>query len=228
MVKFSRLIVVLSLSLFFLLLACSSSKPASEAAQPAATPAPALPPPPPEPLPDKATAIIETSAGTMTCELFPKSAPETVRAFIGLAEGTHDWVNPFNHKTMHGVPLYNGTVFHRVIPEFMIQGGDPTGTGMAGPGYKFQNEYTASIKFDKPGRLAMANAGPNTNGSQFFITEGAVGLDSKDYTIFGQCDEGIDVVKKIARVPKTPTDKDRPATPVVMEKVVIERVGAGA
>jgi peptidyl-prolyl cis-trans isomerase A (cyclophilin A) len=169
----------------------------------------------------------QTTQGTIVCKLFEKEAPITVKNFVDLAEGNKEWKDP-KTGTMKKSRYYDGLIFHRVIPEFMIQGGDPTGTGMAGPGYKFQNEYTASIKFDKPGRLAMANAGPNTNGSQFFITEGAVGLDSKDYTIFGQCDEGIDVVKKIARVPKTPTDKDRPATPVVMEKVVIERVGAGA
>jgi peptidyl-prolyl cis-trans isomerase A (cyclophilin A) len=166
----------------------------------------------------------QTNQGTIVCQLFEKEAPITVKNFVDLAEGNKEWKDP-KTGVMKKSRYYDGLIFHRVIPDFMIQGGDPTGTGMGGPGYKFQNEYTPSIKFDKAGRLAMANAGPNTNGSQFFITEAAVGLDSKDYTIFGQCNEGIDVVKKIARVPKTPGDKDRPATPVVMEKVIIERVG---
>ena len=107
----------------------------------------------------------------MTCTLFPKKAPIGVANFIGLSTGTKDWTNPATHTKKHGVPLYDGTIFHRVIPAFMIQGGDPEGTGRGDPGYKFKNETSPDLGFDKPGRLAYANAGPDTNGSQFFITE---------------------------------------------------------
>jgi peptidyl-prolyl cis-trans isomerase A (cyclophilin A) len=157
--------------------------------------------------------------------LFEKEAPITVKNFVDLAEGKKEWKDP-KTGAMKKSRYYDGLIFHRVIPNFMIQGGDPTGTGMGGPGYQFKNEYTPSIKFDKAGRLAMANAGRDTNGSQFFITEAPVNLDSKDYTIFGQVVEGLDVVKKIARVPKTPGNQERPLQPVVMEKVTIERVPA--
>ena len=116
-------------------------------------------------------AIIHTSVGDMHCTLFPKQAPIGVANFIGLAEGTKDWTNPASHAKKHGVPLYDGTIFHRVIPEFMIQGGDPLGNGAGDPGYKFKNETSSDLKFDRPGRLAYANSGPDTNGSQFFITE---------------------------------------------------------
>src|SRR5579871_6230373 len=115
-------------------------------------------------------AVIHTTAGDLTCELFPKQAPKTVANFIGLATGKKDWTNPETHKTEHGVPLYNGTIFHRVIPNFMIQGGDPLGTGEGGPGYKFKDEIHPDLAFTRPYLLAMANAGPGTNGSQFFIT----------------------------------------------------------
>src|SRR6185312_1660894 len=108
-------------------------------------------------------AIIHTTAGDLTCELFPKPAPKTVENFIGLATGTKDWTNPKTHKKEHGVPLYSGTIFHRVIPNFMIQGGDPEGTGEGGPGYSFEDEFSPDLKFDQPGRLAMANSGPGTN-----------------------------------------------------------------
>ena len=117
------------------------------------------------------TAIIHTTAGDMHCTLFPKVAPIGVQNFIGLATGTKDWTSPVTHAKKHGVPLYDGTIFHRVIPEFMIQGGDPAGNGTGDPGYAFKNETSSAVKFDRPGRLAYANAGPGTNGSQFFITE---------------------------------------------------------
>src|SRR5947209_4039566 len=117
------------------------------------------------------TAVIDTAAGKMTCKLFPDKAPLGVANFIGLAEGTKDWTNPVSHAKKHGVPLYDGTIFHRVIAEFMIQGGDPAGTGAGDPGYKFKNETSPTVTFDRPGRLAYANSGPDTNGSQFFITE---------------------------------------------------------
>ena len=116
-------------------------------------------------------AIIDTTAGKLTCTLFPDKAPIGVANFIGLSDGTKDWTNPVSHAKKHGVPLYDGTIFHRVIPNFMIQGGDPAGTGAGDPGYQFKNETSPDLKFDRPGRLAYANAGPGTNGSQFFVTE---------------------------------------------------------
>src|SRR6266704_2493321 len=117
------------------------------------------------------SAVIDTAAGKMTCKLFPDKAPLGVANFIGLAQGTKDWTNPVSHAKKHGVPLYDGVIFHRVIPEFMIQGGDPSGTGSGDVGFEFADELHADLIFDKPGRLAMANRGANTNSSQFFITE---------------------------------------------------------
>jgi peptidyl-prolyl cis-trans isomerase A (cyclophilin A) len=166
-------------------------------------------------------AVIETNMGTIVCELFEKTAPITVKNFIELAEGTKEWTHPKTGEKKKS-RYYDGLIFHRVIPGFMIQGGDPLGEGYGGPGYKFQNEFSADVKFDKPGRLAMANAGKNTNGSQFFITDVVVPLKAEDYTIFGQVVEGLDVVKKIAAVPRNAND--RPNTPVTMTKVTIERV----
>lgn len=168
------------------------------------------------------TAVFRTTMGTLRCKLFAKEAPNTVANFIGLAEGTKDWKDPATGKTKHGVPLYSGTIFHRVIPDFMVQGGDPLGTGTGDPGYQFADEIAPSLTFDRPGRLAMANAGPGTNGSQFFLTEKPTPWLNGHHTIFGQCDgESIEMVKKIARVPKGPGDK--PITPVRINKIVIER-----
>ena len=116
-------------------------------------------------------ATINTSMGAIVCKLFEKEAPLTVQNFMGLARGTKEWTDPRTGQKVTR-PLYNGTTFHRVIPKFMIQGGDPLGTGTGGPGYSFKDEFSPLLKFDQPGRLAMANSGPNTNGSQFFITEG--------------------------------------------------------
>ncbi|HZQ19234.1 MAG TPA: peptidylprolyl isomerase [Terriglobales bacterium] len=181
--------------------------------------------------PAKPTAIIDTTAGKMTCTLLPDKAPIGVANFIGLARGTKDWTNPFNGKKMHGVPLYNGTVFHRVIPEFMIQGGDPLSTdpsraGMGGPGYKFKNETSPDLLFDRPGRLAYANSGPDTNGSQFFITEVPYPSLNGGYTIFGQCDDpSVEVVKQIARMPRNMAN-DRPDDPVKINKITILHAGA--
>jgi peptidyl-prolyl cis-trans isomerase A (cyclophilin A) len=172
-------------------------------------------------------ATFQTNQGTIVCELYEKEAPITVKNFVDLAEGNKEWKDP-KTGAMKKSRYYDGLIFHRVIPDFMIQGGDPTGTGSGGPGYEFKNEYTPTIKFDKAGRLAMANRGPNTNGSQFFITEAAVGLDAQAYTIFGQCSEGLDVVKKIARVPKAAGQPERPMQPVVIQKLAIERVAGGA
>ena len=175
-----------------------------------------------KPLGSEPAAVIETTMGTLRCKLFPKEAPKTVANFVGLAEGTKDWKDPATGQTKHGVPLYSGTIFHRVIPDFMIQGGDPLGTGTGDPGYRFGDEIVPSLTFDRPGRLAMANAGPGTNGSQFFITEKPTPWLNGHHTIFGQCDDAsVELVKKIARVPKGPGDK--PLTPVRINKIVIER-----
>jgi peptidyl-prolyl cis-trans isomerase A (cyclophilin A) len=166
------------------------------------------------------TAIINTSAGKMTCKLFPDKAPIGVANFIGLANGTKDWKNPVSHAKKHGVPLYDGTIFHRVIPDFMIQGGDPAGTGEGDPGYAFKNEPSPTLKFDRPGRLAYANAGPGTNGSQFFITEVAYPSLDGNYTIFGQCDEAsVTLVKQIARMGRD--SNDRPNRPVKIIHIAI-------
>ncbi len=165
-------------------------------------------------------AIIDTSAGKMTCTLFPDKAPKGVANFVGLAKGTKDWVDPNTHTKKHGAPLYDGTIFHRVIPSFMIQGGDPAGTGMGGTGDKFEVESSADLTFDKPGRLAYANAGPNTNESQFFITETATPFLDGKYTIFGQCDdESVELVKQIARQPRN--GSDRPDSPVTIKHITI-------
>ena len=170
---------------------------------------------------DQPVATIETSAGNLTCVLFPKAAPEGTANFIGLARGTKDWTNPKTGKTMHGVPLYDNTIFHRVIPEFMIQGGDPLGSGMGNPGYQFKNETWPDLRFDQPGRLAYANAGPDTNGSQFFITEAPAGFLDGKYTIFGQCDAAsVELVKNIARAPRNA--QDRPDSPVVIKHIRID------
>ena len=165
-------------------------------------------------------AIFETSMGKITCQLFEKEAPKTVTNFVGLAEGTKEWTDP---KTRQKVKrrFYDGLIFHRVIPDFMIQGGDPTGTGMGSPGYQFEDEFSPGLKFDQPGRLAMANAGPNTNGSQFFITEAPTSHLTNRHTIFGQCTDGLDVIKKIAGVPKGPMD--RPIKDVVINKLTLLR-----
>jgi len=172
------------------------------------------------------TAIIDTTAGKIHCTLFPKIAPIGVDNFIGLASGTKDWTSPVTHANKHGVPLYDGTIFHRVIPEFMIQGGDPTGTGTGDPGYKFKNETSPDLTFDRPGRLAYANAGPDTNGSQFFITEVRYASLNGGYTIFGQCDEAsVELVKQIARLASDPRG-NRPFRPVKIIHITIVKPGA--
>jgi len=181
-----------------------------------------------KPAPAKPTAIIDTTAGKMTCTLFPDKAPIGVENFIGLATGKKDWKNPVSGATKHGVPLYDGTIFHRVIPNFMIQGGDPAGNGSGDPGYKFKNEASSDLLFDQPGRLAYANSGPNTNGSQFFITEVATPHLNGNYTIFGQCDEAtVTLVKQIARMAVDPSN-DRPFRPVKINKVTITGSGTAA
>ena len=165
------------------------------------------------------TATFKTSEGTIVAKLFDKEAPETVANFIALAEGTKEW----NSRGKKGPKLYDGTIFHRVIPEFMIQGGDPEGTGMGGPGYQFADETKGSPHhFKAPGKLAMANAGPNTNGSQFFITVTDTSWLTGKHTIFGEVVEGYDIVEKISKVPTAAQDK--PRTPVILESVTIERI----
>ena len=164
------------------------------------------------------TAIFQTSEGTFKAKLFDTEAPETVANFIGLAEGTKEW----NSRSKKGAKLYDGTIFHRVIPSFMIQGGDPEGTGMGGPGYKFADETKGSPHhFKTPGKLAMANAGPNTNGSQFFVTVTDTSWLTGKHTIFGEVTEGYDIVEKISKVPTAAGDK--PRKDVVLESVTIER-----
>jgi peptidyl-prolyl cis-trans isomerase A (cyclophilin A) len=164
--------------------------------------------------------VMDTSMGRITCQFYQKQAPQAVANFIGLAKGTKDWTDPTTKKLMHHKPLYDGTTFHRVIPEFMIQGGDPAGTGMGDPGYVFDDELDPNLNFDQPGRLAMANSGPNTNGSQFFITEQGYDTLNQHYTLFGQCDDpSVLVVKTIARVPRDANDK--PLAPVLLNKVTI-------
>jgi peptidyl-prolyl cis-trans isomerase A (cyclophilin A) len=170
--------------------------------------------------PNGPTVVMDTSMGRITCQFFQKQAPLAVANFIGLATGTKDWTDPATHKVQHHKPYYDGTIFHRVIPEFMIQGGDPTGTGTGDPGYAFNDEFNPNLNFDRAGRLAMANSGPNTNGSQFFITEQGYDSLSGHYTLFGQCDDAsVAIVKAIARVPRDSSDK--PLTPVALKKVTI-------
>jgi peptidyl-prolyl cis-trans isomerase A (cyclophilin A) len=167
-------------------------------------------------------AVFNTSEGTIVCRLFETDAPKTVANFIELAEGKREWTHPVGNKKSSD-KLYNGTIFHRVIPDFMIQGGDPAGTGMGGPGYKFKDETKGSPhSFDKKGKLAMANAGPNTNGSQFFITVAPTTWLTGKHTIFGEVVEGQDVVDKISKVARGAQDK--PKTPVTIESLLVERV----
>jgi cyclophilin family peptidyl-prolyl cis-trans isomerase len=189
------------------------------------------------------TAVIDTTAGKLTCTLFKDKVPTAVNNFIGLANGTKAWKDPKTGQEVHGKPLYDGTIFHRVIPEFMIQGGDPQGTGMGDPGYKINDEFVPDLNFNQPGMLAYANSGPNTNGSQFFITEvptpflnpcldpGGCILGQRrvpkgyGYTIFGQCDPAtVELVKQIARMPRGA--HDLPDNPVKIKHITI--TGAGA
>ena len=164
-------------------------------------------------------ATFHTSLGSIVCELYEKEAPKTVANFVGLAEGTKAWTNPNTNKAGEG-PLYSGTVFHRVIPDFMIQGGDPEGTGRGGPGYRFADEFHPDLKHSKPGILSMANAGPNSNGSQFFITVAATPWLDKKHSVFGEVVEGYDVVQKISLTPRG--SQDRPLKEVRVNSVKIE------
>ena len=170
----------------------------------------------------QSTAIIETNIGRITCELYPAQAPKAVAHFIALAEGTEDWTNSATGAKMRNRPLYSGTTFHRVVPGYMIQGGDPTGTGKGGPGFTYRDELDPTLTFDRPGRLAMANSGPNTNGSQFFITIAKAEPLNNHHTIFGQCDQaGMFIVRAIAGVRRD--SNDHPIEPVVIKKISIVR-----
>jgi peptidyl-prolyl cis-trans isomerase A (cyclophilin A) len=165
-------------------------------------------------------AVIDTTLGAIEVQLFPNHAPKTVENFVGLAEGTKEWTDP-RTGTKAAKKLYDGTIFHRVISGFMLQGGDPLGRGTGGPGYTFKDEIHPELQFNKPYLLAMANAGPGTNGSQFFITVGPTQWLNGKHTIFGEVTSGIDVVEKIAA---TDVDAgDRPRQDVVINTVTIER-----
>lgn len=204
--------------------ALATSQTARSRAQHAAKSAP-QPQVPPVALPSEPGeyAIIYTSMGNIVCRLFDKEAPKTVENFVGLATGTKTWKDPATGKAMH-TALYTGTTFHRVIPGFMIQGGDPIGTGEGTPGYQFEDEIAADRHFDKPGVLAMANAGPNTNGSQFFITVAAAPHLDGHYSVFGEVASGQEVADAIANVPRD--ENDKPNTPVKIIRIVIKWVHA--
>jgi peptidyl-prolyl cis-trans isomerase A (cyclophilin A) len=159
--------------------------------------------------------------GKFTAELYADKTPKTVANFVGLAEGSKEWTHPGTKEKKKGVPYYDGIVFHRVIEGFMIQGGDPLGKGFGGPGYNFEDEFHPSLRHDAPGILSMANAGPNTNGSQFFITLGPTPHLDRRHSVFGKVIDGLDVVKAIGAA-KT-DGQDKPLTPIVMNKVTIEQ-----
>jgi peptidyl-prolyl cis-trans isomerase A (cyclophilin A) len=167
-------------------------------------------------------AHFTTNHGSFVARLFDAEAPNTVQNFVGLAEGTREWTHPATRQKQK-TRFYDGLVFHRVIDGFVIQGGDPLGNGMGGPGYRFADEFHPSLRHDRAGLLSMANAGPNTNGSQFFVTLAPTPHLDNRHAIFGEVVDGLDVVRAIGRVPVG--RQDRPTKDVVIERVVIERVG---
>ncbi|MDA8321161.1 MAG: peptidylprolyl isomerase [Actinomycetota bacterium] len=169
------------------------------------------------------TATLRTNRGDIVVRLFPDHAPKTVRNFVDLAEGTREWTDP-RTRTTGTAKLYDGTIFHRVIADFMIQGGDPLGTGTGGPGYRFADEFHPDLTFNRPYLLAMANAGPGTNGSQFFITTVPTPWLTGKHTIFGEVISGSEIVDAISKVPTG--RNDRPVDDVVLESVTIEQDGA--
>lgn len=200
-----RTLIVLLLSS----LAVAQSKPAAKAAAPAG---------------NNPVAVIQTTSGNFTCTLFQDKTPITVANFIGLAEGTKDWINPASHAKKHGVPLYDGLIFHRIIPGFMIQAGDPLGNGAGDPGFTIPDEFRSDLRFDRPGRLAMANdQSPNTGSSQFFITEAPEPHLNGKHTIFGQCDQ-IGLVRTISHMSRD-LSNDRPIRPVKIIHIQIQRPG---
>lgn len=197
-----KLVFASAIACVVVTLACAQTNPP---AKNTATPSPTAAATPAAPNPK---VTFHTTAGDLNCELFKDKSPVTVDNFIGLATGTKEWKDPRNGRAKKGTPLYDGTIFHRVIPNFMIQGGDPTGTGRGDPGYSFQDEFSPDLRFDRPGRLAMANSGPNTNGSQFFVTEVPTPHLNNRHTIFGQCDDpSVEIVKQIARMPANSSNK---------------------
>jgi peptidyl-prolyl cis-trans isomerase A (cyclophilin A) len=169
----------------------------------------------------KLYARLVTSLGNIVVHLEEERAPKTVKNFVGLATGTQEWVHPRTGQPQQGVPFYDGTIFHRVIPNFMIQGGDPLGQGTGGPGYRFEDEFHAELRHSGPGVLSMANSGPNSNGGQFFIAEGPTPHLDNRHSVFGQAVAGVDVVRKIAHV-KTGA-RDKPVEDVVLQRVEIFR-----
>jgi peptidyl-prolyl cis-trans isomerase A (cyclophilin A) len=180
--------------------------------------------PKPEPVATNPTLVIDTTMGRITCKTFPQFAPNAVDNFVGLAEGTKDWTVNATSQKMHGKRFYEGLTFHRVIPGFMVQTGDPVGDGSGDAGYYFPDEVSSALTFSVPGRLALANSGPNTNSSQFFITEAPQPDLDGHYTIFGQCDaHSVLITSSIARVPRNANDK--PLTPVYITHVTILRDG---
>lgn len=171
----------------------------------------------------KMYATLSTSKGDIKVELYVDKAPLTVANFVGLAEGTKPWTDPKTSQSVTDRPLYQNLIFHRVIKDFMIQGGDPLGNGMGGPGYKFQDETNPQDNFSEPGILAMANSGPNTNGSQFFITHAATPWLNGKHTIFGKVVEGMDVLNAIATTPTNNPQENRPVEPITLSKITVER-----
>jgi peptidyl-prolyl cis-trans isomerase A (cyclophilin A) len=165
-------------------------------------------------------AHFDTTEGKIVVKLFTKDAPKTVENFVGLATGEKEWTHPGTNQKMTGTPLYDGTIFHRCIKDFMVQGGDPLGRGTGGPGYRFEDEFGSGRRFDKPGLLAMANAGPNTNGSQFFITVAATTWLNNRHTIFGEVVSGYEIAARVANeIPKGA--QDRPTKDVKINKLTI-------
>jgi peptidyl-prolyl cis-trans isomerase A (cyclophilin A) len=229
--KFARrnLICVIALSSYGAIAQSSPTPATSAPSAPAAQDA--LPDAPsttshqqPPPVPTGPTVLFDTTMGRLTCKLFEQEAPITVANFIGLATGTKTWTDPVTLKKVTGLPFYDGTTFHRVIPGFMIQGGDRLGTGEGDAGYYIQDEISPTLRFDVPGRLAMANSGPGTDGAQFFITQAATPQLNGNYTIFGQCDpHTVLMVTGITLVDRNANDK--PLTPVTLNKVTIVPTG---
>jgi peptidyl-prolyl cis-trans isomerase A (cyclophilin A) len=165
-------------------------------------------------------AKFETSEGSFTVRLFDREAPRTVENFVGLAEGTKAWKDPRTNQTVTK-PYYDGVIFHRVIDDFMIQGGDPLGEGIGGPGYTFADEFHPNLRHNKAGILSMANRGPNTNGGQFFITLAPTPHLDDRHSVFGEVVDGMDVVRKIGKA--ATNERDRPVKPIVINKLAIER-----
>lgn len=215
-----KILLVLLLSCMVFAQTKAAQAPAKPAAKPTATT------PAKEQTPTVLTATFQTTMGNLNCQLFPDKAPFTVANFMGLANGTKDWMDPRDRKIKQGISLYDGVTFHRVIPNFMVQTGDPQGNGSGFIGYVFMDEFSPDLRFDRPGRLAMANAGPTTNGSQFFITEVPTPHLNDKHTIFGQCDDAsVELVKKMARVATDPTN-NMPKEPIKINHIVFSGPGA--